>query len=1108
MPAMSMSHVLRQLRVLSDAQATHDLSDGELLERFRVRREETAFALLVQRHGPMVLGVCRRLLADVHSAEDAFQATFLVLVRKVASIRKQGSVASWLHGVARRIAVKARLRMARDQALGRQLVAMSHTEVRDEWTWQELRAVLDEELEQLPEKYRTPLVLCGLEGKTHEQAARELRCPKSSLSWRVMRARELLRARLTRRGITVSTAALAAVLCEKAAAAVPALLTIATVRAAMQKTGEAISANVATLTEEGIKAIGATKAKAALALVLLAGMAAAVSAFGYNLVSVGEPTQEDAKAAVSKSVRDGQKPRADLHGDPLPVGALARLGTTRFRHGHNVKGIAFSADGKFLASAAWDHTVRLWDAVTGEQIRSFGDPKIREDPYHVGRWAFCVAFSPDGKLLAAGHHSPGWPVGSLRVWEVASGKEQLSIEQAHQTGVLAVAFSPDSKSVASAGVDRAIRLWDVATGKQRHVFDGHTGAASGLAFVAGGKSLASAGADGTVRLWDVTSGKELHQFQGQHVGVGSLAVSADGTAVVSAGVDHTVRFWDAATGKELRKWTVPEDNVTVIALSADGEFLATAVGDKVLQIREAATGKVRHSLKDPRSAVRFLAFSPDGKTLAAAADNDNTLWLWDPATGKTKRTAGAHQDWISFLAFSADGKTLTSAGRDRTVRRWETASGKETGWFEGGHIEGRAVALAPDGQTLALGGADGTVSLRNPNTGKELRPLGKHQGPVASVAFSADGKSLASGGQDQIARLWDVGTGKERHQLTGHSGVVSYVAFSPDGKVVATGGTDNFVRVWDTASGKELTQLTAGQAPVVTVAFSPDSRLLAGGSTADGSVRLWEVASAKLLDHLKGHTGYVSTVDFSPDGRTLAAGCWRSVRLWEVATGTERGRLAGHRGDVGAIAFSPDGRRLTSGSSDTTILVWDLTGQLRDGQLPIVKLTAGQLKDLLAALAGNDSAAAYRAIWTLAAAPAQSVPLLKEHLRPVAPVDAKRLAGLIAALDDDAFDVREKASTELEKLGETAEGALRKALEGEPSPEVRQRVKALLEKVAGRTPSAERLRTVRTLEVLEQAGSPEARQILESLAKGAPGAWLTQEAQRAVARLARRSAGL
>jgi hypothetical protein len=352
-----------------------------------------------------------------------------------------------------------------------------------------------------------------------------------------------------------------------------------------------------------------------------------------------------------------------------------------------------------------------------------------------------------------------------------------------------------------------------------------------------------------------------------------------------------------------------------------------------------------------------------------------------------------------------------------------------------------------------------------------------------------------------------VSTGKQRHRLAGHS-PMTHVTFSPDGKHVVAGGDDNVAEIWETATGKKLSQLMEVHAPFVTIAFSPDGRLLAGGSTEDGSVCVWEVASGKVVDHRKGHAGWVYSVAFLHDGRTLATGCWQSVHLWEVATGKECGRLAGHRGDIGALAFSADGRRLASGSSDTTILVWDLPERFRDGQLPLVKLSAGQLKELVAALAGTDAAAAHRAIWTLAAAPKQSVPVLKNDLQPVAPVDVKRFAGLIAALDDDEFDVREKATAELEKLGEAAEGALRKALECQPSLEVRQRVKVLLKKAMDRTASAaERLRTARILQVLELAGSPEARKVLESLASGAPDALLTQEAQPIVARLAQQAAG-
>ena len=422
MPAASLTHVLHHLRTLSEAQATRDLSDGELLERFRVHREETAFALLVQRHGPMVLGVCRRLLGDAHAAEDAFQATFLILVRKATSIRKRASVASWLYGVARRVAVKARLKTTRDHVLERQSFAMQHSEGSDQWTSHELRQVLDEELDQLPEKYRLPLILCGLQGKTHHQAAREMGCPRRSLSSRLGRARELLRARLTRRGFAVSAAALAAVLSEKATAAVPALLTIATVRTVMQKTSEAISANVAALTEEGIKAMSASKAKAGLALVV---MIAALTTLGHQLMATDEPAPEDAKPPVAKPVAEDSKSRKDLHGDPLPEGAVMRLGTLE-RRAVGAK-LAMSADGKSIIGVRGGKYIHVWDADTGKLREK---RELAVDDQWRRFW-----LSDDGRLLATGRDN------GVAIWDLRTGKRTLQLPIKRQGFVDRVVFS-------------------------------------------------------------------------------------------------------------------------------------------------------------------------------------------------------------------------------------------------------------------------------------------------------------------------------------------------------------------------------------------------------------------------------------------------------------------------------------------------------------------------------------------------------------------------------------------------------------------------------------------------------------------------------------------
>jgi RNA polymerase sigma factor (sigma-70 family) len=367
MPRNPAPHVLRHLHRLASAEAVRDLSDGELLERFRRLHEETAFALLLQRHGPMVLGVCRRIVRDAHAAEDAFQATFLVLARRAAGIRKQTSVASWLYGVARRVAAKARVRAARQRSHERQWADLPRPEPCDQLSWQELCGVLDEEVGRLPEKYRAPVVLCYLQEKTHDQAARELGCPRTSLSSRLDRARALLHERLRRRGIGLSAAALAVVLTEKATAApVPALLTLSTVRAALPGATSAagLSAEVAALVKSGVPGATATRLTTGLAVLVAAGL---LAAGGYRLAGSGpSPDLPDGPAVAAENSAPPQveaKPLAgvvvDAAGKPV-ADASVWLTVPRFPDGkiETLDQGKTGADGRFRLTipARWFNT--------------------------------------------------------------------------------------------------------------------------------------------------------------------------------------------------------------------------------------------------------------------------------------------------------------------------------------------------------------------------------------------------------------------------------------------------------------------------------------------------------------------------------------------------------------------------------------------------------------------------------------------------------------------------------------------------------------------------------------------------------------------------------
>ncbi|HEY7314231.1 MAG TPA: sigma-70 family RNA polymerase sigma factor [Gemmataceae bacterium] len=378
MQSSTLHNLLGRLRRLTDPARAGDLSDSDLLARFRGRREEAAFTLLVQRHGPMVFAVCRRVLGDAHEAEDAFQATFLVLARNADSIRQQQSLAGWLHAVASRIACKARTKALRQRACERELLPLApRPDPSETLAAHELRAALDDEIARLPDKYRTPLVLCYLADKTHEQIAGELGWPKSSVTARLARARQLLQRRLLRRGFTAPAGMLAALLIESSMnAAPPAVLTLSTVRLAVQAlNGEAIAATAtAALADSVLKGAALPKWTAALMVLATLGLAAAV---GHRLSAVGSPSghqQSATKAPAANDRRepkaDARKPRVDRLGDSLPDGVLTRIGSQRMRHfcRYTSHPLAFVPDGKSIVSGG-DGSLRVWDTATGKLRR-------------------------------------------------------------------------------------------------------------------------------------------------------------------------------------------------------------------------------------------------------------------------------------------------------------------------------------------------------------------------------------------------------------------------------------------------------------------------------------------------------------------------------------------------------------------------------------------------------------------------------------------------------------------------------------------------------------------------------------------------------------------
>jgi WD40 repeat protein len=801
--------------------------------------------------------------------------------------------------------------------------------------------------------------------------------------------------------------------------------------------------------------------------------------------------------AFVAEAQQNQPPAKDLHGDPLPDGAVARLGTLRWRHGNLVAFAAFLPGGNSVVSASDDGYIRVWEYPTGKEIRRIkatGMNATEPGSSRPSGYLTAAAMTPDGKTIATSFSS-------------------------------LMRAAPKAKDAPK--TEDVIRLHDLATGKELQSLKAHSTLMMALAFSADGKHLTGRDATGIIRVWDWSSAQELANLASrgpnapQHgyddYSVDDFLVSSpNGKTLMFAGLSNVLQFADAATAKPTQPIAGHNAAIKSVRFTTDGKHLLTQDGDGMIYKWDAAGSTGPQAIKQPSTSIAPTLLSPDGRVGVELPGSSNiiddfgpfgpagiivgpngavpnpkgakevSVKLFDPATGKELHKITLQPPLVSLL-FSPDSKMLAiSSGTEQKIELYDVASAKMLRRLEG-------LPDPPVGGKGGKGGggfAAGGVLIGGP-AGFGGGRINQH-----TMVFSEDGKTLAFcwNQAPTVFTLFDTAIGKPSGTLTiPDRNPSSNPVFSADGRCLASHLNDGTVGLVELATG-QLRQVYGNKPKEldkdakVGVLFGGFGGPFGGDSDRGSS---WRNRTSTLQTGLR--------FALSNDGRSLVqVGDDKVAYLWDVMTGRQLAEFPGHIGGLNCVAFAPDGKTVATGSNDTTTLLWEVSKVQRPAA--VKALSSAELEACWRVLAETDATKAFSALADLTAVPKDAVPFINERLKPGSPLNPKRVEELLSQLDDIQFKVRDQATRELLKMGEGIVPALDKALATNPSQETTQRLEGLRGKLTGIILQGDRLRAYRAIEVLERIGTPEARQVLQMLADGTPGALITTSAQASLKR--------